>query len=207
MDLLARSDKRIQTHTTAAILIDNGDILRDYRFASASLTINGIVYAAQLRKGSQIKSSLTRASDSASVELQNVDTELGREFLTLGQSLYGAETKIGRFWRDLESGAEFHKVFLTGLLVGLQIDEQIVRVTAVSEPYANISVGATRRVAPLCQWEFRNPNTCGYAGSLLVCNFRLNDSGGCDGRHGAPLKQAKNGSFAFLKSSSRLKTL
>jgi phage-related protein len=95
---------------------------------------------------------------------------------------------------------------LTGVLVGLQVDEQVVRVTAVSEPYANVSVGATRRVTNLCQWRFRDPSTCGFNGSLLTCNFMLNNAGGCEGRHGTPLKQAKFGGFAYLNSSSRLKT-
>lgn len=206
MELLARKDKRIESHTTLQLHIDDGDILRDYYFASAELMIAGAVWAPQLKQGSQIKSSLARAADQATVELQNVDTELGREFLTLGQSLYGAEAKIGRYWKDLDSGAESHKVFLTGPLVGLQIDENVARITAVSEPYAQVSVGATRRVAPLCQWQFRNPNTCGYDGSLLVCNFHLNDAGGCEGRHGDPLKRARFGGFAYLSSKSRLVT-
>jgi hypothetical protein len=101
-------------------------------------------------------------------------------------------------------------VFLTGPLVGLQIDENIVRLTAVSEPYAQVSVGASRRVTNLCQWQFGNPNTCGYNGSLLTCNFNLNDTGGCEGRHGAfvgnSLKRAKFGGFAYLNSKSRLVT-
>jgi hypothetical protein len=204
---IARKDKRAVSHTTLQVSIDNGDILRNYRFASAELMIDGSVYEPLLRKGSQIKSSLTRTADQATVELDNVDTELGREFLSIGQALYGAETKIGRFWRDLDSGAEFHKVLLTGVLVGLHIDENVVRLSAVSEPYANISVGATRRVTNLCQWQFRDPTTCGYNGSELICNFMLNNSGGCEGRHGTPLKQAKFGGFAYLNSSSRLKTI
>jgi len=211
MTLLGRSDKRIETHTTLQVSIDNGDIKREYYFASAKLTINGAPYSPQLQKGSQIKASLTRAADKATVDLQNVDTLLGREFLTLGQALYGAEAKVGRFWRDLNSGAEFHKILLTGPLVGIQIDENTVQLTAVSEPYADISVGARRRVALSCQWQFRNPTTCGYNGSLLTCNFLLNHIGGCEGRHGggvgASLKRAKFGGFAFQNSGSRLKTL
>lgn len=210
MDLLRRKDKQIETHTTVSVTINNGDILRTYCFASAALTIDGAVYAPQLRQGSQIKSSLTRASDQATVDLQNVDTELGREFLSLGSSLYGAEMKIGRFWRDLISSGEFHKVMLTGPLVGMELDEDTVRLTAVSEPYANVSVGASRRVTNLCQWQFRNPPTCGYAGSLLTCNFMLNDTGGCEGRHGGgvgdSLKRAKFGGFPYLNSKSRLVT-
>lgn len=209
MTLLARKDKRVESHTTLQIHIEDGDLLRDYYFASAELMINGASWAPQLRQGSQIKSSLARAADQASVELQNVDTELGREFLSLGFSLYGAESKIGRYWLDKDSGLDFHKVLLTGPLVGLQIDENVVRLTAVSEPYAQVSVGASRRVTGLCQWRFRGLE-CGYAGSLLTCNFHLNDSGGCEGRHGGgvgdSLKRAKFGGFAYLSSKSRLVT-
>ncbi len=211
MDLLTRKDKQIESRTTLQIHIDNGDILRDYYFATAELLYKGVTWAPLLKAGSQIKSSLTRAADQATAELFNADTEIGKEFLALGQNLEGAEVKIGRYWKDLLSGGEYHKVMLTGPIMGFEIDENVVRITAVSEPYANISVGATRRVTSSCQWQFRNPNTCGYAGSLLTCNFLLNDTGGCEGRHGggvgASLKRAKFGGFAYLNSKSRLKTL
>jgi len=208
MDLLKRKDKQIETHTTLQVKIDNGDILRNYYFASSTLTIAGNLFAPELKQGSQIKSSLTRASDRAVVELQNVDTDLGKEFLGLGNALIGADSKIGRYWKDLVSGAEFHKVLLTGQLTNMEFDENVARITVVSEPYANISVGAHRRVTNLCQWQFRQVNTCGYAGSLLTCNFMLNDNGGCEGRHGGgvgnSLKRAKFGGFAYLSSKSRL---
>jgi len=211
MTLLARKDKQIETHTTLQVFINNGDIIRNYYFASSTLTLDGNLFAPELKQGSQIRSSLTRASDQAIVELQNVDTDLGREFLSLGNALIGADTKIGRYWKDLVSGGEYHKVLLTGPLVDMEFNENAVRITAVSEPYANISVGASRRVTNLCQWQFRNPNTCGYAGSLLTCDFTLNGTGGCEGRHGggvgATLKRAKFGGMAFLNSKSRLKTL
>lgn len=211
MALLARKDKRIESRTTLEVLIDNGDILRAYYLASAGLAFNGVNWQPLLKQGSQFKSSLTRAADQAAVELFNADTEIGKEFLGLGQALYGASAKIGRYWRDLDGGAEFHKVFLTGVVVGLSVDENVARLTAVSEPYANISVGASRRVTTLCQWQFRNPNTCGFAGSLLTCNFMLNHVDGCEGRHGGgvgdSLKRAKFGGMAFLNSKSRLTTL
>jgi hypothetical protein len=211
MEFLGRRNKRLESRTTLEILIDNGDILRKYYFATAELFFKGVVWEPLLKGGSQIRSSLTRASDNATAELHNTDTEIGKEFLALDSDLVGAELKIGRYWKDLESGGVYHKVMLTGPIVGLEIDENVVRVTAVSEPYANIDVGATRRVSLSCQWQFRNPNTCGYAGSLLTCDFTLNGTGGCEGRHGggvgATLKRAKFGGMAFLSSKSRLKTL
>lgn len=211
MTFLARKDKQVQSRTTLQVSIDNGDILQTFYFATAELLHQGVIWQPLLKAGSQIKSGLTRASDQATAELHNADTQIGKEFLALGQNLIGAEVKIGRFWKDLESGIEFSKVMLTGPIVGFDIDEKVVRITAVSEPYANIDVGASRRVSLSCQWQFRNPNTCGYAGSLLTCDFTLNGTGGCEGRHGggvgATLKRAKFGGMAFLSSKSRLKTI
>jgi hypothetical protein len=210
MSLLARKDKQVQSRTTLQIHIDNGDILKTYYFATAELNFKGVIWKPLVLQGSQIRATLGTAADKATVELHNADTEIGKEFLALGQNLYGAEVQVGRHWKDLLSGIEKHKVFLTGPLVGFEIEEKVVRISAVSEPYANIDVGATRRVALSCQWQFRNPNTCGYNGSLLTCDFTLNGTGGCEGRHGGgvgnSLKRAKFGGFAFLSSKSRLKT-
>lgn len=209
MDLLARKDKQIESHTTLSIKIDNGDILRHYRFASAELVIDGATYAPQLRRGYRIKANLTRAADQGEVDLQNVDTELGREFLGLGLALYGAEAEIGRYWKDLLSGATFHKVFLVGPIVGLQVDENVVHLIATSEPYANISVGATRVIDPACQWLFRQADTCGYNGNFMTCNLMINHTDGCKGRHGVTptLERAKFGGDPFVNGNSRLKVL
>lgn len=204
--LLARKDKQIKSHTTLEVFVNTTTFVKSYHFATARLEFDGIVWLPQLRKGPpQIRSSLTRAADSGTVELQNVDTEIGREFLSLGESLYNAQAKIGRYWFDLESRVDpYHKVFLTGVLQGLSGDENLARLTAVADPYAEISVGASRRVTTLCQWDFRNPLTCTYNGSLRTCNFHLNNANGCDGRHGAN-KEEKFGGFAYLSSKSRLR--
>lgn len=208
---LARKDKQSVSHTTLSVLINNGDLLRQYRFASSSLVIDGVEYEPLLRRGFRIKSSLTRAADLGEVDLTNVDTELGKEFLGLGDALYGAEAVIGKYWKDLDSGAVFVKEFLVGPLIGLTVDENVAHLTATSEPYANINVGPTRIVDPACQWLFRQADTCGYAGSLLTCNLMINHINGCEGRHGGgtgnSLKRAKFGGFPFTNAASRFKVL
>ncbi len=207
IELFARRGARIESHTTLQIEIDNDDVLRNYYFASAEIFFQGVVWRPLLKQASEVRSSLTRSSDRSLAELFNDDTEIGKEFLSLADATRGAQTKLGRYWKDLDSGAEFHDVLLTGLLVAPPINEDIVGVSGVSEPYANISVGASRRVALLCQWRFRDPTTCGYNGAELVCDFTLNGAGGCEGRHGTPLKRAKIAAFAFLDGGSRLKTI
>jgi hypothetical protein len=207
IELFKSPNHRIESHTTLQISIDNGEILRNFYFASTELFFNGVTWKPLLKQGSEIKSSLTRASDRSMVELFNADTEIGRAFLALGSAITGAETKVGRYWKDLDSGMEFHDILLTGPLTSPPITEDALNLSSVSEPYANISVGATRRVALTCQWTFRQTTTCGYAGSLLTCNFLLNHADGCLGRHGSPLNRAKIGAMAFLDGGSRLKTI
>lgn len=204
MGLLENPNARLESHTTLEVLIDNGDILRNYYFASSKLFFRGVTWEPALKQASEVKSSLTRSSDRCTVELFNADTELGKEFLSLGSAIDGAETVMGRHWIDLDSGMHFHDVLLTGALVAPPVDEDVVAVSTVSQPYANISVGASRRVSRSCQFNFRQPDTCGYAGSLLTCDFTLNGTGGCLGRHGDPLHRAKNGSFVFISGKSRL---
>src|SRR5262245_34624967 len=131
IDLLRRKDKSVESHTTLQVSVNTTSVVREYFFASAGITFNGINWQPMLRKGSQIRSTLTRSADIATVTLANGDTALGVEFLALGQSLYNAGAKIGRLWRDTMGGAEFHKILLTGIVVGLQIDENFVQLTAV----------------------------------------------------------------------------
>lgn len=204
---LATKNKRAERHITAQISIVTTTLIRNYYYATGALDLNGIKWLPQLRRDSQIKTSLTRSADQATVELQNVDTELGVAFLAIYKQLYGQEIKVGRYWKDLDSGAEFHKVFLTGVIIGLQVNQETVRLTAVSDAYASISVGATRRVALTCGWVFRDPSTCGYNGTLQTCNYLLNHADGCQGRHGDPQKRAKIAAFAYLNSGNRLKTI
>lgn len=77
--LLARPDKRIESHTTLQIYIEAEDFNRSYYMASAALTSNGVSWLPYLRKSSQIRTSLTKAADAAVVELFNADLALGVE--------------------------------------------------------------------------------------------------------------------------------
>lgn len=200
-DALARSHTNIETHSTLEISIPSiaGSFI-NYYWATAKISILGVTFDPQLRATGVARTSLTRAADRVEVSLQNADAVLGVNLLQIQELLAGAEVKFGRYWRD-DSGAEFHKVLLTGVVAGVAVDENFVRLTLVSDAYAAVSVGASRRVARNCQWRFRGPD-CGYAGAELFCNFLLDDSGGCEGRHGTPLKRAKFGGMVYIESKS-----
>jgi hypothetical protein len=202
-DALGRAYSNIETHSTLQLSLpsDLAPTL-EYFFATAALTIDGVRYERHLRDTGAVRTSLTRSADRVTADLQNVDGILGVDLIYLADALYGAAARFGRYWRD-DSGAEFHKVLLTGVIAGVEINDQVVRLTLVSDTYAAVSVGASRRVAKDCQWAtsggFRGPQ-CGYAGAELTCNYLLNDTGGCEGRHGTPLKRAKFGGFVYLES-------
>jgi hypothetical protein len=206
-ELLARKNKRLESHATLQLSVSGGALSQNYYFATAELNADGIVWQPQLRRAGAIKASLTRTATQVTLELQNVDTVLGIEFTQIQDFLFGATAKYGIYWRDLDSGAEFVDTMLTGVVAGLDVAQDVVTLSAVSEPYSSVSVGATRRVTRSCQWRFKQSDTCGYVGAETVCNLLINDAGGCQGRHGDPLKRAKFGGFAYIDSRAKLVTI
>lgn len=195
-----------ETHSTLELSLpsDFAPAITHY-FATARLTISGVTYDRQLRTSDAVKTSLTRAADRVTVELQNVDTVLGVELLQVADSLYGANVKFGRYWKDLRSAATFHHTLLTGCVAGVEINENVARLTLISDTYAAVSVGAREQVLRQCrfqvQGEFRGA-ACGYSGPLLTCNGLYDSTDGCEGRHGSPLKQAKFGGFVFIEGKN-----
>lgn len=174
-------------------------------FATARLTISGVTYDRQLRSADAVKTSLTQAADRVTVELQNVDTILGVDLLQVADSLYGANVKFGRYWKDLRSAATFHHILLTGAVAGVEVNENVAKLTIISDTYAAVSVGAREQVLRQCrfqvQGEFRG-EACGYSGALLTCNGLFDSADGCEGRHGDPLKFAKFGGFVYIEGKN-----
>jgi hypothetical protein len=194
--------RNISTHSTLQLtLLGEAVASTGYFFSSAKIVVDGITYQPHLRKTARMQTSLARAVDRVELQLQNLDDVLGIDLIQAREELYGAEVRFGRFRKDLESGAEAHKILFSGVVAGVNVNEQVVSITVISDAYAAVSVGADRRVARLCQFIFRDPRTCQYAGVEMVCNKMLNDAGGCEGRHGSPLKQAKYGGMAYVESA------
>lgn len=206
-ELLARKNKQVESHGTLQVIVENAKPARNYYFATAELTIDNIDYRPLLKQTSQIRTSLTRAADQTVCEIHNADTLAGIDFLSIGTPLFNAAIKIGRWFKDLDAGAEYHLILQSGVIVGVQAAEDAVQLTAISEPYANIPCGAVRRVAPACQWIYKDPSTCGSTSAEPTCNFLLTHSGGCINRHSGTINRARYGGFAYLNSQNRLKVL
>lgn len=194
--------RNIATHSTLQLtLLGEGTASTGYFFSTAKIVVDTVTYQPHLVKTAQMQTSLARAVDRVELQLQNMDDVLGIDLIKAREDLYGAEVRVGRFRKDLESGAEAHKILFSGVVTSITVRQDIVIVTVISDAYAGVSVGADRRAARLCQFIFRHLLTCGYAGTQMVCNKMLNDGGGCEGRHGSPLKQAKYGGMAYIEAA------
>lgn len=199
--------RNIATHSTLQLtLLGDAVPSKGYFFSTAKIVIDGVTYQQHLRKTARMQTSLARAVDRVELQLQNMDNVLGLDLINAREELYGAEVRFGRYRKDLDSGAEAHKVFFSGVVAGVTVNEQVVSLTLISDAYAAVSVGADRRVARLCQFIFRDPRTCQYAGVEMQCNKMYLDAGGCEGRHGSPLKQAKYGGMPHTESAATLTT-
>jgi hypothetical protein len=174
-EALNRPDAQFEFHSTLELTIFNGAETFSYYFATATLNIGGIVWQPQLRQTSEITFTISGAPNQATVELQNVDTILGREFARLQPYMFGAEAKVGRYWKDLSDGREWHKVFLTGFVEDNSDNEMTAPLVIVSDIYADVSVGPSRDIRGLCQAPVYKGPECGSISPLPTCSRTLAD--------------------------------
>lgn len=183
MEAINRPDAQIASHGTLELFILTGLETRSFYWATASLSFEGVVWQPHLRKTPEFSSSMLGEADEAICELQNVDSVLGNEFSTLEGFLSGSEAKVGRYWRDERTGNVWHKVFLTGIVEDVADDEMTVKLTIVSDIYADVSVGPIRNVQRLCQARPYKGFECGSVSTLPTCRYTLGD---CQLRHPGP---------------------
>src|SRR5262249_2603320 len=157
LEALKRPNARIATYGTLQLFVPIGSQMLNFYFATASLNFAGIIWQPQLRKSPDINTSITAAVDSGVAELQNVDTILGSQFASLERFLFGAQALIGRYWKDLERGSQWHKVLLTGLVQEISDNENTAQLTIISDVYADISVGPFRHIRRRCQTDYKSP--------------------------------------------------
>lgn len=177
-ELQSVDKKWAETHSTLALYTSAGNFF----LATTRVIVDGVIYLPDLRETGSLKQSLTRAVDRVDCQIQNVDLAFGLKFVSAVDALHGARAVVGRYWRDMRNGAEYHKALIKGVVIEAPGDQQAVTLTLVSELFASRQIGG-RLVARACQWRFKDPSTCGYVGPLQTCNKLLLSADGCDGRN------------------------
>lgn len=206
-EALSRPDAQIDSHSTLQLFVVNGAQTRRYFFATGSLNFDGVIWQPQLRQTDEINSDLTGDGDEAVLELQNVDTVLGIEFVNIRRVLSGSEALVGRYWKDLDFGTVWHDVFLTGVVTGLDPNEMVVRLTVVSDEYSGVSVGPLRKIRRLCPFDYKGPECGRPVTDPPTCDFTLHGAGGCHGRWGDPNKFIRHGGAPFIDAGLNLKII
>lgn len=189
-ELMSVRNRWAETHATLELRTKGGN----YWLATSELSVDGVGYQEDLRETGDFKQSLTSAIDRVDVKIQNVDLVFGLKFSGQIGALHGARAVVGRYWRDLRNGAEYHKRLLTGVVVSAPGDDESVTLTVVSELFASRQIGG-RLVARNCQWRFKDATTCGYVGPLSLCNKLLTSADGCAGR----ARQFRMSGFVYIQ--------
>ena len=200
MDAIARG-ARLSSHSTLEMFVRTGFETRSYYFATATLNFDGVLWLPHLRVTDEVVSSLLGEADDGVIELQNVDTILGKEFASLERVLYGAEANIGFYWKDLDRGTVWHKVFLTGSVENVDDNEMTARLVVVSDIHSGVSVGSHRDTRRLCQARPYKGFECGSKSDLPTCPRRLAD---CQQRHPGDDAFARHMGAPFLPNDVRI---
>jgi hypothetical protein len=200
MDAINRG-ARLSSHSTLELFVLVGAEIRTYYFATATLDFAGVRWQPDLRQTDEILSSMLGEADDAVIELQNVDTILGKEFARLERYLYGAEAKVGIYWKDLDIGTEWHKVFLTGLVEDVDDNEMTARLTVIADTYSGVSVGPLRNIRRQCQARPYKGFECGSSSNLPTCPRTL---AACQARHPGSDAFARHMGAPFLPNDVKI---
>jgi hypothetical protein len=197
-EALARPFGQLSSYSTLELIVDIGAGFRSYYLATASLTFNGVIWQPALRQTAEITANLAADASEAAIEIQNVDTLFGIEFVAIEEFLSGAEARVGEYWKDLDRNAEWHEILLTGLITGLDVNEQSAQLTIIPDLYSGVSVGPFRAIRRLCQAAYKSFECGRPATDPPTCDKTLNGAGGCHGRWGAIEKLARHMGAPFL---------
>jgi hypothetical protein len=158
-----------------------------YRLASADLMYvpegdgQQYHYLAHLVRDSEVRQTLLRTADQASVSAQNVDRELGLTINDVARTLSGANVTFSKVFSA--DGEEFQrKVLLEGVITSSEVGENVVEIQIVSDVAPNVAFIGTRPVQENCPLVFKGLR-CGYTGPLTTCNKEYDSPDGCAGRN------------------------
>jgi hypothetical protein len=195
---LGRRGQRLASHGTLELSVITPTGTRSYYLATAKLNFNGVQWRPDLRDSGEITGSIIAEADEATIAIQNVDTLFGIEAVSIADYLSNADARVGRYELDPERGSESHEILMTGLVVGLDPNEQSVQLTIVPDTYSGVSVGPYRHIRRLCQFFYKGDECGRPATDPPTCDFTLNGAGGCDGRWGATEKIIHHGGEPYL---------
>ncbi len=149
--------------------------------ATAAFTVDGKNYIPHIISSGEIQMTIAAGTNMVRMELQNADLQWG--FAAESESLANIPATVGRAFKDYIGGNIIWQPLFAGIANAVEFDEEKVVLEIVNDLTAAGYVVAQWSLSDHCQYKFKQPDTCGYNGSLESCNLRRLSLDGCLGRN------------------------
>lgn len=173
------SGTRYFTDSDIDIVFNDGT--GNQKYLSRGLTVPNIEYSA------------SPTVDQVSIEFDNVDFEFSK--MVLGEEVRGKTVKIYLANLNKVPQVMSRSLMFLGIIDTIHVDRNKATINLLSHMYLWQKQIPKRRHSSRCQWTFKDPLTCKYAGSDTVCDKSWDD---CDSSNRN--NTANFGGFRWLPS-------
>lgn len=152
------------------------------RYATSPLTVGGNDYANRVEDVREIRQTIEAVPDRVGIELDNRDRALSLHLAANWEKWRTCEAVIRRYYRGGTGFATTETVeVFRGMVQQPEADDRRLSFDVLHDVLTPGDIVASDTLNPLCQNVFKDPKTCGYAGSATSCDHHLRSKTGCDG--------------------------
>lgn len=125
------------------------------RFATRAKTIDGHSHTARLKKVSDVRQTLSAATDRVAVQLYNNDLAIGLDVASDLRYFAKASGTVGRFYQADNTSDTHHSVIFTGRVANAEVTTSELRLDIIDSFVAAGDVIASRSMTQRCQLIFK----------------------------------------------------
>lgn len=153
-----------------------------FAFATSNLTVDMVNYANDLQRVGDLRNSIESPVDRVNIGLQNVDRVLGQHIAAYWQKWRRADARLGRLYRG-GSGLSLTQwtTMFKGAVQQPNANDLEVFFDLIPDTTSAGQIVASLTLDPRCEFVFKDPDTCAFAGIETACNHFLRSKLGCDG--------------------------
>jgi hypothetical protein len=139
-----------------------------------NLTFNGVLYTAT-KFDFELRSE-AGAQSAFSLSITDYSKAIQGRMQAYGGGIGFNVTLIVVNAGQLNSPAELVEYFQ---VVGASAANYVVQFTLGAENALTVTFPKRRQTKDFCQWRYKDPDTCGYAGAMPSCDLTLQGANGC----------------------------